>query len=485
MSYTITIYCNDAKIYKTSVKTTTPGNTYSGTYGSSSLGKWQEFSVSGISGKSTFTVEPKTGCSFYRWVYRVGSTDSDIQYSYDSSFVYSGTSDIYIRAEGKTDTVDTPWHPWSSFRLDVVRPQNETYALGYYDFYTNEDVDGIGEYQIHYGPVTFYKSGYAHFYSSAGRTLDVIGFLSDSPESAPDWSEPASILAYDDNSGGYNNFNIEYYVHANTEYYLFVRGATGTETGSVSVTATVPWELDSRNYGTLSGVKSEKVYCEPYTFYRRALTCTKKGTLTVHISGDVRTYGGISLSSGWDSEYGENFDNIDGLVWDGTDEWLSFDVEAGQQYYLWFKNLEDHSPSNVTIELDFAEFDEPTVEKWSWSRAQGGAAKAQVVAAYNAVNGKGATTDFHHNVWNAMVDKVKEILDYLGEDWNEYYDVDYAGTKITETPYELTAQKFNSLRYNIGFHYSTGIDEVESGDDVLGWYFTRLTDRINAWIDTL
>ena len=47
----------------------------------------------------------------------------------------------------------------------------------------------------------------------------------------------------------------------------------------------------------------------------------------------------------------------------------------------------------------------------------------------------------------------------------------------------LTAERFNSLRFNIGIFLSTGIPEVSSGDIVLGSYFLTLADSLNAWID--
>lgn len=53
---------------------------------------------------------------------------------------------------------------------------------------------------------------------------------------------------------------------------------------------------------------------------------------------------------------------------------------------------------------------------------------------------------------------------------------------MTSSDKTLTAARFNSVRYNIGAHYSTGISEVASGDPVLGSYFTTLTTKLNEWI---
>ena len=83
--------------------------------------------------------------------------------------------------------------------------------------------------------------------------------------------------------------------------------------------------------------------------------------------------------------------------------------------------------------------------------------------------------------FNDMVNKVKEILDSQGLSWNSRF-ASYAGTLMGSGSRTLTATKFNSLRYNIGLHYSTGIDTVYRGDTVYGWYFTTLASCINYWL---
>ena len=102
----------------------------------------------------------------------------------------------------------------------------------------------------------------------------------------------------------------------------------------------------------------------------------------------------------------------------------------------------------------------------------------------------GKLSDFSYLVWNDMVDKVKEILDYGLENgktsyiWDETFCT-YENTRIQPTDKTLTAQKFNSLRLNIDSRESTGIGEVKTGDIVYGSYFTTLTNTINTWIDNL
>lgn len=127
---------------------------------------------------------------------------------------------------------------------------------------------------------------------------------------------------------------------------------------------------------------------------------------------------------------------------------------------------------------------ETPVEKWSWSTSNGSATSSQTSAAYRAVVNNTSVSNFSYLVWNDMVDKVMEIIYYLGGRWYNDY-LSYGNTLMTSSDKTLTAKRFNSLRYNIGSRYSTGINEVSTGDPVLGSYFITLADCINDWIDTL
>lgn len=125
-----------------------------------------------------------------------------------------------------------------------------------------------------------------------------------------------------------------------------------------------------------------------------------------------------------------------------------------------------------------------SVEEWSWTSSNGNASASQTKSAYSAAANKGSTGKFSYLVWNDMVDKVYEILDATDGAWNSKY-ASYSATKMSSSDKSLTAKRFNSLRYNIGLHYSTGIGEVYRGDTVYGWYFTTLANCINSWIGEL
>lgn len=122
-----------------------------------------------------------------------------------------------------------------------------------------------------------------------------------------------------------------------------------------------------------------------------------------------------------------------------------------------------------------------SVEEWSWSSSNGTATSSQTSKALSAVKNKGSLLNFSYLVWNDLVDKVKEVQEAKGKSWMTKY-ASYSATKMSSSDKRLTTTRFNSLRYNIGYYYSTGIPEVSKGDIVYGYYFTTLANCINQWI---
>lgn len=142
-------------------------------------------------------------------------------------------------------------------------------------------------------------------------------------------------------------------------------------------------------------------------------------------------------------------------------------------YVVWDSGSYNFSTSGTT--------DKPSISLWSWSKSNGSATAAQTQTAYSAVTGKGRLDNFSYLVWNDMVDKVLEVLNAKGGSWSSAF-ASAAATKMTSTDKLVTAVRFNSLRYNIDLHSSTGIGSVSKGDMIYGSYFPTLTDHINSWI---
>lgn len=128
------------------------------------------------------------------------------------------------------------------------------------------------------------------------------------------------------------------------------------------------------------------------------------------------------------------------------------------------------------------------IPKWTWTDANysgsGHATATQTINAYNALTNNGYTEEFSYLVWNDMCQKVNDVLYNAGYSWDTTF-ASYVNTKMTGSGQCLTAAQFNSLKQNIGSHYSTGIPDVSSGDLMYGSYFITLMSKVNSWIDTL
>lgn len=122
---------------------------------------------------------------------------------------------------------------------------------------------------------------------------------------------------------------------------------------------------------------------------------------------------------------------------------------------------------------------------WSWTASNGSATATQTSTARTAVTSNGYVTSFSYLVWNDMCDKVQAVLDCAGITWSTHYGLTLAQTKMTTSSKVMTAARFNSLRYNVGSNYSTGISEVSTGDIIYGSYFTTLMTKVNEWINSL
>ena len=156
----------------------------------------------------------------------------------------------------------------------------------------------------------------------------------------------------------------------------------------------------------------------------------------------------------------------------GLDPGSSYDVSVSITAPGW----------TITVELDTTvETEAPSISPWSWTSSNGSASDSQTRNAYSAIRNKGSLSDFSYLVWNDLVDKVMEVLDLTGGSLSIRY-ASYSATKMSSSDRVLTAKRFNSLRYNIGIHYSTGIEDVYRGDTIYGWYFTTLASCLNAWI---
>ena len=173
-----------------------------------------------------------------------------------------------------------------------------------------------------------------------------------------------------------------------------------------------------------------------------------------------------------------------GVPSSGTTKWMTkTGLKPGTRYSVSIE-AEDLVTGWSNSWSDRVTTDKIFVSAWSWSSSNGTASASQTKAAYTALTNNGSTSDFSYLVWNDMCSKVIEIENAAGLTWSTKY-ASYADTKMSSSDKVLTATRFNSLRYNIGRSYSTGINEVASGDTVYAWYFTTLARCMNEWIDQI
>lgn len=384
--------------------------------------------------------------------------------------VYHGTT-LLASVKGWATTEEKTESLWNGWQMEVIEISTYEQSVSI----------SLSDYEVYRYTVIFSYSGYAHFYTTG--QLDTIGFLSDDYEWNSDNSGPLNEIASDDDSGEDYNFDIKYYVTAGVEYNIFVRGRTGKENGDCTLCITEPWQLNSLNYGTISENKTESISVKPLTLYRRTLYFSKKGTLNAYTTGTLDTIGWLSTSSEWDKGKPVSFLKKDDESGEDSNFLFSYEVEANTTYYLYAKSYYASDSGVVTLNVSFTE-KSVTISKWDWYSSNGSATSSETSKAYTAVLNKTAVNNFSYLVWNDLVDKVKQIIDGTNDSWDSKY-LTYAGTKMTASNKTLSALKFNSLRYNIGSHYSTGISEVSSGNDVKGSYFITLALCINKWIDGL
>ena len=140
-------------------------------------------------------------------------------------------------------------------------------------------------------------------------------------------------------------------------------------------------------------------------------------------------------------------------------------------------------------------------DPWDWNSSNGEASQADTYTAYCAFANHSYTNKFIYTVWNDLVDKVKEVLEWKGNlntaIGEKLADV-YGGNISASATYEdlldrayvysddktLYARKFNCLRYCIGSLNSTGLDvKIAKQSQVEGIEFYILTAKLNEIIN--
>lgn len=454
MSYKVTVYFNDEDIASTRIYGANGFVNVTKYYGDSA------YSASGFDGKTTFTATPGDNCDFTQWVYRVieeGETEADTvqQFSTDNPFVFSGgasgNASIIIRAEGVVSSAQSIWTAHQEEQLYITDYEQ---SVDIYGYETGEYL--LEPYNVHRYTVVFEYSGYAHFYTLS--SIDTFGYLSRSPDFSSDYSGPAYAVASDDDSGENADFDILYRVSANTEYYIFVRGATGEETGAVGLFISEPWECNYVNFGTLSAAKAAGIYMNPRTLYCRRVVFSAGGTVTFSTAGtSVYTRGWLGLAYSWDRGEPTSYIASDGGNSDGVNFSITCEVEAGTEYYLWFRAWDYTTAGTVTLHISVPEAAvRPENFAWTYDKVQGG--EFNLTAAE----------------WNGLADKINEFRQYRG--LSAYsFSTAYSGSSFMAYMYNQARLAIQEIPGCGGY-----IPSVSSGGEITAYMMNILVSELNV-----
>lgn len=338
--------------------------------------------------------------------------------------------------------------------------------------------------------VSFVHSGKAVFYTTGDA--DTYGYLSTVSTLDPQLGGPTEILKENDDAGSGSNFRITYNVTAGTIYYLWVRLIYIEDTGTTTVYIKPPpqWKLGvTSDYSNLSSSVSRDLSFGTAGYVARfKVSFANSGEATFYTTGTDDTYGYLSKVSTLDTENGGPTTILAEGDDSGTDRNFSFtyNVTAGTTYYFWVRLIYIDETGTTTAHIT-PPGGVGSISRWDWNSSNGQASSSATKAAYTAITNNGETSSFSYLVWNDIVDKVLEVLEASGENWdrNGSTYLTAESTKMTSSDKVLTAARFNSLRWNIGLHSSTGISDRSKGDIVYGNYFTKLTSALNSWIDTI
>ncbi len=465
MGYSATVYCRDAGITSTTIYNYMTSTSTTRQYNSS------DTTIYDLVSSTIFSATVSSNKNFFRWVYREGSTSGTVQYSYDNPFIYSSGNNIFIRAESVDG--DDKWG-LCLYSIGTISNNAQRYV----------DISARNTYCF---AMEFDHSGTATFYSSGAD--DVQAWLSSSVSFNTEYGRPIYYHQYNDDGAGNGQFQISFDVNPSTVYYLWISMYSSVLPGKTTLYVNISGEgEDIPTYTMLSvrNAQSQELLFGAGDAYRISVSFALSGVASFYTEGDSDTYGYLSTSATWDpsaraptpesSTIEKNDDGGDGLNFK-----IERNVTAGATYYVYVRLLYPQYTGRATFWV-IPPSATPYITKWSWQTTNGTASIAETQTAYTSLRPGGTVSAFSHKVWNDMCDKVNEILTLTGRVWNAQY-APFNATKMTESDRTLTAARFNSLRFNIGRWYATGIDQVSSGDIVRADYFLTLAAKINEWID--
>lgn len=191
----------------------------------------------------------------------------------------------------------------------------------------------------------------------------------------------------------------------------------------------------------------------------------------------------------------------------------SFQCEVGQKYYVkamtaldvgGFLPLKGYTFDNKIYVIEYITItDSERPENWNWEIGT----NSDKDKAYKALRNKGYITDFTADTWNDLIDKVLKFVEYKKYSSYQIGESKYgfsstatlpqllAAAKMTNSDKEMTARRFNLVRYCIGNinPFGTGTNSIKThaddndgrwdmnpGEEILGDYFLDLVTYLNG-----
>lgn len=347
-------------------------------------------------------------------------------------------------------------------------------------------------YSIYRYPIKFvYRTRFA--FGGESDIIPPVGYISTDGTINKKTGMPNGLIASGNADGSEYYFDLSIVAEPDVQYYAWLRCYDGAFAESDITYANYwfsyasPYKIKGR--GLISGNWTNKTITLPFTdgeyvVYQTRIASTVGGNITIEIVGEDVECWVVPSPSLNEFPLSENISTAI-LHEKGNNLKLQYTAVNNQAFYLYTRHINPTDTNQVIINVTYGT--KADITKWSWTDSNGDATLDETVKAYAAITATGATTDFSHKVWNDIVNKVAEIVAAEDDEWYENYD-SLANTKMTAPDEELSALAFNSLRFNVGARENappTEISDKMPRDAVEGWFFTKLTECINTWIDNL
>lgn len=237
---------------------------------------------------------------------------------------------------------------------------------------------------------------------------------------------------------------------------------------------------------TATGLSPNTTYSiEADIYYSGGLLVSLSGTATtrslpqltsptLNTGATIKTNTSIQITMYTVSEAERYYARINGgTIYSGTGRTFNFTGLSPNKQYL----IKIKCSANGYLDSDWAGYYATTsaIANFNWTTSE-----------RNAFNNQGLTTAITYERWNAFVDR---IYDASSNDWrvssSDGATLSYSNTRMNSSDKLLTADRFNSARYNIGSRIPTGINRVYKDDIVYGSYFITLETKLNQLINNL